>query len=292
MISGLKAVAKNSLPAPLWKMLRLARIWSSVHLYSERIVEHTFGGFPLSVWLTDPLAEGWYDHDWPDLPEIALLRRGRLREGARVFDLGAHQCVIAMMLSRMVGESGEVIALEANRHNASVGERNRALNRISQLKVVAAAAARESGTIDFSRGLNGSVDSGESEWGRTRVPAHSVDDLSRQYGAPDVLVIDVEGFECEVLKGARECLSRGPDVLVEVHTGVGLEKFGGTREEIFNTFSRERYDFYAAAEDSETFSEVGDAQMLPSKRFFLVALSKPQLKSPARVSPNGKTIVD
>src|SRR5438477_1442861 len=127
MASSVKSIAKNSLPRPLWKLLRLARVWSSTHLFSERIAKHTYSGFPLSVWLCDPLAQGWYDHDWPEMPEIALLRSGRLKQGARVFDLGAHQCVVAMMMARIVGETGEVIALEANRHNAEVAERNRAL---------------------------------------------------------------------------------------------------------------------------------------------------------------------
>ncbi|MDO8431590.1 MAG: FkbM family methyltransferase [Candidatus Binatus sp.] len=279
MSSTVKALAKNSLPRPLWKLLRLARVWSSTHLFPERIVKHTYGGFPLSVWLADPLAQGWYDHEWPELAEIALLRRGRLKTGARVFDLGAHQCVVAMMMARIVGESGQVIALEANRHNAEIGERNRELNGITQLKVIAAAAAKEPGSIDFSRGLNGSVDSGNADWGKTRVRAHSIDELARLYGAPDVIFIDVEGFECEVLKGARETLLLEPDAFIEVHAGCGLERFGGTRESIFDTFSREQYDLFAAPEKSGQFSAVTNSQMLPSHRFFFVALCKRQADS-------------
>ncbi len=284
MSSKVKALAKNSLPRPLWKLLRLARVWSSTRFFPKRIARHTYGGFPLSVWLTDPLAQGWYDHDWPELAELALLGRGRLRAGARVFDLGAHQCVVAMMLSRIVGESGQVIALEANRHNAEIAERNRELNGISQLKVIAAAAAKEPGTIDFSRGLNGSVQSGNADWGKTRVRAHSVDELAQQYGVPDVIFIDVEGFECEVLKGARETLLREPDAFIEVHTGCGLERFGGTRQSIFDTFPRDRYALYAAEEESDQFAEVSDAAMLPSKRFFFVALSRNELNR-AKVGP-------
>ena len=145
------------MPQPLWTMLRLARVWSSVHFFRERKVTHVYGGFPLSVWLTDPLAQGWYDADWKELPEIALLKTARLKNGARVFDLGAHQCVVAMMLSRIVGTEGQVVALEANPHNAEIGERNRVLNDIAQLKVVHGAAAKDSGTIDFGKGLNGAV---------------------------------------------------------------------------------------------------------------------------------------
>jgi len=255
-------------------MLRLARVWSSVHFYRERKVTHVYGGFPLSVWLTDPLAQGWYDADWAELPEIAMLKTGRLKPGARVFDLGAHQCVVAMMLSRIVGSEGQVVALEANPHNADVGERNRALNDIAQLKILHGAAARDSGTIEFGKGLNGAVVGNQRDWGLQRVRAYSVDELAREFGRPDVLFIDVEGFECEVLKGARETLQERPDVFIEVHSGCGLERLGGSYEEILKTFPTDNYQLFSAAADSPEFMPLKDASTFPEKRFFLVALTR------------------
>jgi len=270
----IKEIAKRSIPQPLWTMLRLARVWSSVRFYRERKVTHVYGGFPLSVWLTDPLAQGWYDADWPELPEIALLKTGRLQPGARVFDLGAHQCVVAMMLSRIVGTEGQVVALEANPHNAEVGERNRALNNIAQLKVLHGAAAKESGTIDFGKGLNGAVVGGERDWGLQRVRAYSVDELAREFGRPDVLFIDVEGFECEVLKGARETLRERPDVFIEVHSGCGLERLGGSRGEILDTFPADHYTLFSAVPGSPGFLPLTDTNSLPATRSYLVALNR------------------
>ena len=60
------------------------------------------------------MGAGWYDHDWPELPEIALLKQHGLRPGARVFDIGAHQGVVALMLSKTVGPEGFVLAVEAS----------------------------------------------------------------------------------------------------------------------------------------------------------------------------------
>jgi FkbM family methyltransferase len=273
-VPEIKEIAKRSIPQPLWTMLRLARVWSSVHFFRTRKVTHVYGGFPLSIWLTDPLAQGWYDADWKELPELGLLKTGRLQQGARVFNLGAHQCVVAMMLSRIVGTEGQVVALEANPHNAEVGERNRVLNDIEQLKVLHGAAAKDSGTIDFGKGLNGLVVGNERGWGLQKVRAYSVDELARTFGRPEVLFIDVEGFEYEVLKGARETLRERPDVFIEVHSGCGLERFGGSPEEIFNVFPADHYQLFSAAADSPEFIPVKNASTLPAKRFFLVALKR------------------
>ncbi len=179
-----------------------------------------------------------------------------------------------MMLAKIVGPDGQVVALEANPHNAEIGERNRSLNRIANLRVVAGAAARESGTIDFNRGLNGMVDSGNGEWGRIRVPAFSVDDWARTHGTPGVLFIDVEGFECEVLRGARETLSNAPDIFVEVYTGCDLEDYGGSRRELYEVLSSNRYALFAAQADSSNFVEVHSSDELPEKRVFPVATSR------------------
>jgi len=43
-------------------------------MFRPRWVEHTYAGFPLRVWLTDPVAQDWYDSDWPEPDEVSLLK--------------------------------------------------------------------------------------------------------------------------------------------------------------------------------------------------------------------------
>jgi FkbM family methyltransferase len=51
------------------------------------------------------------------------------------------------------------------------------------------------------------------------VPAITLDDAARWYGTPDIVVVDVEGFEDDVLAGAGDLLgSRRADWLVEYHS--------------------------------------------------------------------------
>ena len=51
------------------------------------------------------------------------------------------------------------------------------------------------------------------------VPMVSLDDYARTQSLyPDLIKIDVEGFEVEVLKGARICLEKARYVILEVHS--------------------------------------------------------------------------
>jgi FkbM family methyltransferase len=231
----------------------------------------------LTVSIEDPVGEEWYDHDWPLPPEMAALADSRLKPGARVFDLGAHQAVVALMLSRLVGDDGEVIALEAERHNFEVAERNRALNDAGNLTVLHAAAAAEPGALSFTGGLNGNVLKG-SGGGGSRVTACSVDSLAERYGPPDVVFIDVEGFEHEVLRGAERTLASGrTDFFVEVHVGFGLEDLGGSVQAVLRHFPPDRFTCLVSPARSELehyeLEPIEDHPEIPGARFFLVSLA-------------------
>lgn len=272
MTSLAKSYAKAILPRRIWTKLRVARVQWGIRHYKTRLVQHTYGSFPLDIWLADPMAQGWYDHDWPELAEIELLKRYRLRPGARIFDLGAHQCVVALMLAKIVGPGGRVVALEANPHNATIARRNRDLNDAPQLEIVEAAVAEKSGTLYFNHGLNGNVDDGTGEWGRQEVKSLSVDDLAAVYGIPDLLFIDVEGFEAKVLEGAAQTLRHRPDCFVEVHVGCGLETFGYCAESVLSFFSSEEYRLFVAGQSESNFRELESNVCLPKERFFLIAV--------------------
>lgn len=67
-----------------------------------------------------------------------------------MFDIGAHQSVVALMLEGEVQPRGRVIAVEANAHNVLVSRRNRELNEADGLEIVEAAAADEVGSLEFT----------------------------------------------------------------------------------------------------------------------------------------------
>jgi len=266
----MKQVIKAIVPQPLWKRLRMLRRQHMLASFERRRVRHSYGGYELEVELVDPMGADWYDRDHPELPEVALLKQHGLRPGARVFDIGAHQCVVAMMLAKTVGPDGFVLAVEASPENCEAGEQNRKLNGIDNCQILQAAGAAKSGTLTFNRGTNGQVDDGSGEWGQIQVDAYSVDDLADRFGTPDVLFIDVEGFECELLRGAEKTLAKKPDCFVEVHVNAGLEKFGGSVAQVLSLFPA-GYQFFAAPPD-QTFVPLDIKSDLLRDRFFLVAI--------------------
>lgn len=213
----LRSTARRVLPDPLVRVIRRRRVARKVADYPTRTVTHTYWRWPLTVELADPMAEGWYDRDWLQADELqALEDRGWLVPGATIFDLGAHQCVVALMISRAVGPAGKVIAIEAELHNVRVAERNRELNDAANVHIIHAAAASAPGTLRFEEGLNGRVN--DSAIGTAQVRAVSVDELAAEHGPPAVVFVDVEGFENVVLDGASDTIAaRSAAFLIEVH---------------------------------------------------------------------------
>lgn len=270
----MKELIRAILPRRLWAALRSMRIQHSIKSFKARDVTHNYGGTSYRIHLADPMAQGWYDQDAPELPEITLLRRGGLKPGARVFDLGAHQCVVALQLAHIVGPAGTVVAVEGGRHNVDVAMKNRELNSAAQLQVLHAAVAERSGRVSFTVSLNGRIDDRSGGWETDQVDAVTIDDLSDRYGFPDVLFIDIEGFELAALRGATRTMQHRPDCFVEVHTGVGLEKAGGSVDQVLAFFPRRDYESFIASEDRRNFVPLAERTELTKSRFFFVALAR------------------
>lgn len=259
-------------PDFLWQFLRSFRIRRGIASFSRRIVEHAFCGNRLKVLIADGIGEGWYDHEWEKLEEIDLLRNGKLKPGAVVFDLGAHQGVVAMIMAKIVGPSGRVIAVEGMKHNCDVARENIRLNGIENVIMYHAAIAERDGQIRFFDGLNGSV---SREGVGNLVDAVTIDSLAEKFGCPDVVFVDIEGFEASALKGATTTLRTACDWFIEVHVGCGLEAYGGSVDQVLEQFDTRKFGrFVWNLDTKQKPQQIDTSSEVLLRRFGMVALHR------------------
>jgi FkbM family methyltransferase len=281
---ALKRLVKGILPEAAVFRINRYRLRQLFHGYQPKLTTQRFGDCDLTIELIDILGDRWYAHDWKLPPEIPLLQQSRLKPGAVVFDLGAHQCVMAMLLSKSVAPNGFVLAVEGGSTNARAGLRNIQLNSISNCTVIHAVASAKSGVARFDAMGNGNVIT-ESEIRTALLPevvqSYSVDDLAAAYGHPDVVYVDVEGCECEVLEGANQTFRAKPDWFIEVHQSVGLENHGGSVDRVLSYFANGYQCYIAKQTAANDYSDGNEFELLeesdlPTGRFFLVAIAKPE----------------
>jgi FkbM family methyltransferase len=246
---------------------------SDAGMFSRYTVKHTYGDHEFEVDITDPLARGWYDHDWDRLGEIDMIRANGLRNGCLVFDLGAHQNVVAMMWAKEVGPCGTVISVEGSRHNFEVGRRNVSLNGFTNIITLHAVVAETEGEVLFTQTLNGCVSIEEGEFLTKPVRAITIDGLAQEFGSPDVLFLDIEGYEIAALRGATRTLKTQATWFIEVHGDEVLSKYGSQNADIFDFF-QDRCEYYYRTMEKGSFVRLEGNDAIPESRFFLAAVPK------------------
>ena len=143
-------------------------------------------------------------------PETAAFLCNALRPGMNFFDVGAHIGEYTLLAGRSVGPEGSVHAFEPQPDTYELLQENLRRNHAANVKAVPCAIAAECGLARFRRHPEPSqstLDPG----GDITVPTRTLPDYVRETGVlPHVIKVDVEGAECEVLKGALPLLGLSP----------------------------------------------------------------------------------
>jgi len=155
-------------------------------------------------------------------PESRFWKSLDLR-GKVVYDIGAFHGLLTIHYAR---DARAVVAWEPNSRNRRRLMENVKLNRFSNVMVrpygLSSKAARAEMSFDPLMPGMATVDSGVA--GGSEHETIELRTLDGEVGLepPDLIKIDVEGFELEVLQGAMKTLARGPDLFLEMH-GADLE---------------------------------------------------------------------
>jgi len=133
-----------------------------------------------------------------------------VRPGMIVFDVGAHTGYFTLLLSRLVGETGRVVAFEPDIHNLQFLRRHLALNDIHNVEVIPAAVALSSGQARFmANGYYGRLSNVGSLVTSVRLD---------EFEAPDFIKMDVEGDETTIISSCQSFVDRKRTTwLVELH---------------------------------------------------------------------------
>lgn len=135
--------------------------------------------------------------------ETALLRQV-VRSGEQAADIGAHVGYFTVLLSRLVGPAGRVVAFEPEPGNFELLKANCILNGCANAELHAVALVAEPGRYrlflsDCNLGDHRLTPTAE----RPSVPVDGMrlDDLWRRRGVLDLAKIDAQGFEIPILLG-------------------------------------------------------------------------------------------
>jgi FkbM family methyltransferase len=169
-------------------------------------------------------------------PKLALTAEERFLKSLdfaqkTVFDVGGYVGILTLFFSRAVGDGGQVVTFEPNPANFEELFYNVRLNRLSNVTLLPIALGRESRKMTLmvdrvypSRGtLAENLQEDFLKRGNARSVQVEVDSLDNQMRlrslpSPDLVKIDVEGFEKDVLYGMAQTIqAHKPDLFIEIH---------------------------------------------------------------------------
>ena len=162
-------------------------------------------------------------------PPVADFLRDLIKPGFLCFDVGANVGVYALQFCQWSAPSGRVVAFEPSPAARRVLERHVAMNRLKdRVQIVpAAVGSHEDQAVFFAAGADGMSRletpnpalAHQSQ--ALTVPVVTVDGFVATTGnVPDLILIDVEGFELAVLEGCRQIITsrrRKTHLVVEMH---------------------------------------------------------------------------
>jgi FkbM family methyltransferase len=156
------------------------------------------------------------------------LFKSKLKSGYCVYDIGANMGLYSIEFSKIIGTLGKVYSFEPSTINFKKLTVN--VNNISNINCLNNAVGKEVSKLFISQGideigatskLNDCID-GFGNW----VDVTTIDELTKTLPIPNAMKIDVEGFEINVLEGARKTFLN-PELKVvglEIHFTILEEK--------------------------------------------------------------------
>jgi len=160
-------------------------------------------------------------------PLVTKLLTRELKEGMTCLEVGANIGYYATLESKIVGDEGKIIAIEPSPRNFHYLKINLELQKRSNYQVHNFACGNQEGEMNFlvSDKSNRCMvikdgDEIPSDLKVIKIPIKKLDEFlkEKEIGKIDFLRMDVEGYEMNIIEGAKKLLTKfKPIMLVEVH---------------------------------------------------------------------------
>lgn len=226
-------------PSPQVKFIRrlpfgrstALRLWNrAMRLRSRPIVAQTYFGAQMMCEPKD-IVQATIAHFGVWEPEISSVMEQVVRPGDVVVDMGANVGYYSLLMSKLVGTSGQVVAIEALARLARQIETHAAMNRANNIRVVNVAAAAERGRIMMFEAPVTNVGASTTCAERGFAPAGEVDALplteilsGDEMKRLSLLKCDIEGAEPPIIAQLLDHLDWFGDRLsVQVETNPGKD---------------------------------------------------------------------
>ncbi len=199
-----------------------------------------------------------------------------IKPRAVVYDIGANIGDVTMHASRIVGESGHIISFEPFPATLKRLYEHVRMNELKNVRVfpVALGAAEDSFFMEeyeHNPGMNRIVTGTDIRSASVKVDVKVLDSLfvTENLPVPEVIKIDVEGFEMEVLRGAASTIRRyKPAIFLELSDN-NLRVQNSSSRELLDFLEREGYSCTRADNDCPVTS----ADDLRHSHFDIIAIA-------------------
>ncbi|MBU6275054.1 MAG: FkbM family methyltransferase [Planctomycetes bacterium] len=201
-------------------------------------------------------------------PEETNFLRSEFKTGRTIYDIGANIGYITTMAARYVGPTGRVYAFEPDPSNVRTLKYNVDRNSLPNVTVFTTALGDRSGSAQLflcadNYGDHRLYDQGTHDRVSVDVPVSRLDELIRDHDLPppDVIKIDVQGYEAKVFAGLGQKLDEWrPLTILTEYWPAGLRRAGDEPKCYLDRFRELGYEVLVA-KDRHGFERVEWAQL-------------------------------
>ncbi len=232
-------------------------------------------GLPWSINGEQCQIDAHYRSSFPSVyePELAEILRRCVQPNSVCLDVGANTGIYVLQLASWTWPEGKIIAFEANIEASHVLQRHIHLNGLDHRVQIAPFAVGAPPSKSF---LYSAEHSGMSRLGSpnqiiaqdahfAEVEVVTVDQYCSEHGiSPDILLMDIEGFEIAALAGAaRTIAGRGEklSIFIEMHPAV-WDSAGTTPEEAKQLFRNLGRQVVPLTGQIDPFIEYGHVELV------------------------------